>query len=100
MNWYSFLKWRTWRAIIAATESPPCTPRLPPSTKSTWTATTSSAFLMLTLAVMAFVIVAGARTPFGRVGRAFKDVPATSHGAHAIHAALERSCVRGKGVDC
>src|SRR5207302_9760506 len=99
MNWYSFLKWRTWRAIIAATESPPCTPRLPPSTKSTWTSTTSSAFLMLTMAVMASVIVAGARTPFGRFGGAFKDVPATSLGAHAIRAALERPGVRGKDVD-
>src|SRR6184192_560432 len=99
MNWYSFLKWRTWRAIIAATESPPCTPRLPPSTKSTWTSTTSSAFLMLTLAVMASVIVAGARTPFGRFGGAFKDVPAKSLGAHAIRAALERSGVEGKDVD-
>src|SRR2546430_1036967 len=99
MNWYSFLKWRTWPAIIAATESPPCTPRLPPSTKSTWTSTTSSAFLMLTLALMASVIVAGARTPFGRFGGAFKDVPATSLGAHAIRAALERSGVQGKDVD-
>src|SRR5256886_3663144 len=99
MNWYSFLKWRTWPAIIAATESPPCTPRLPPSTKSTWTSTTSSAFLMLTLALMASVIVAGARTPFGKFGGAFKDVPATSLGAHAIRAALERSGVEGKDVD-
>src|SRR5438105_12770565 len=98
MNWYSFLKWRTWRAIIAATESPPCTPRLPPSTKSTWTSTTSSAFLMLTLASMASVIVAGARTPFGKFGGAFKDVPAKSLGAHAIRAALERSGVEGKDV--
>src|SRR2546429_6860101 len=99
MNWYSFLKWRTWRAIIAATFNPPCTPRLPPSTKSTWTSTTSSAFLMLTLAWMASVIVAGARTPFGKFGGAFKDVPATSLGAHAIRAALERSGVEGKDID-
>jgi len=54
---------------------------------------------MLTLAVMASVIVAGARTPFGRFGGAFKDVPATSLGAHAIRAALERSGVQGKDVD-
>src|SRR5438874_6897079 len=99
MNWYSFRKWRTWRAIIAATFNPPGTPRLPPSAKSTWTSTTSSAFLMLTLAVMASVIVAGARTPFGRFGGAFKDVPATSLGAHAIRAALERSGMQGKDVD-
>src|SRR5437762_5957884 len=54
---------------------------------------------MLTLAVMASVIVAGARTPFGRFGGAFKDVPATSLGAHAIRAALERSGVEGKDVN-
>src|SRR5213592_1596725 len=48
---------------------------------------------------MASVIVAGARTPFGRFGGAFKDVPATSLGAHAIRAALERSGVQGKDVD-
>src|SRR5437879_7865654 len=54
---------------------------------------------MLTLAVMASVIVAGARTPFGKFGGAFKDVPAKSLGAHAIRAALERSGVEGKDVD-
>src|SRR5205807_3318673 len=48
---------------------------------------------------MASVIVAGARTPFGRFGGAFKDVPATSLGAHAIRAALGRSGVQGKDVD-
>jgi acetyl-CoA C-acetyltransferase len=35
---------------------------------------------MLTLALMASVIVAGARTPFGKFGGAFKDVPAKSLG--------------------
>jgi acetyl-CoA C-acetyltransferase len=45
------------------------------------------------------VIVAGARTPFGKFGGAFKDVPAKSLGAHAIRAALERSGVRGAEVD-
>lgn len=48
---------------------------------------------------MASVIVAGARTPFGRFGGGFKDVPATSLGAHAIRAALDRSHVEGKDVD-
>src|SRR5438445_6150809 len=48
---------------------------------------------------MASVIVAGARTPFGKFGGAFKDVPAKSLGAHAIRAALERSGVEGKDVD-
>ena len=48
---------------------------------------------------MASVIVAGARTPFGKFGGAFKDVPAKSLGAHAIRAALERSGVRGEDVD-
>jgi acetyl-CoA C-acetyltransferase len=45
------------------------------------------------------VIVAGARTPFGKFGGAFKDVPATTLGAHAIRAALERSGVKGSEVD-
>ena len=45
------------------------------------------------------VIVAGARTPFGKFGGAFKDVPAKSLGAHAIRAALERSGVNGSEVD-
>jgi acetyl-CoA C-acetyltransferase len=40
---------------------------------------------------MASVIVAGARTPFGKFGRAFKGVPAKSLGAHAIGAALKRA---------
>jgi acetyl-CoA C-acetyltransferase len=48
---------------------------------------------------MASVIVAGARTPFGKFGGAFKDVPAKSLGGHAIRAALERSGIEGKDVD-
>jgi len=48
---------------------------------------------------MASVIVAGARTPFGRFGGAFKDVAAKSLGAHAIRAALERAGVKGEDVD-
>ena len=48
---------------------------------------------------MASVIVAGARTPFGKFGGAFKDVPAKSLGARAIEAALERSGVQGRDVD-
>src|SRR5579864_2690131 len=38
---------------------------------------------------MASVIVAGARTPFGKFGGAFKEVPAKTLGAHAIRAALD-----------
>jgi acetyl-CoA C-acetyltransferase len=45
------------------------------------------------------VIVAGARTPFGKFGSAFKDVPAKTLGAHAIRAALERSGVKAADVD-
>jgi len=48
---------------------------------------------------MASVIVAGARTPFGKFGGVFKDVPATSLGAHAIRAALSRAGVEGAEVD-
>jgi acetyl-CoA C-acetyltransferase len=48
---------------------------------------------------MASVIVAGARTPFGKFGGAFKDVPATSLGAYAIRAALSRAGVAGNEVD-
>src|SRR6195256_5325595 len=48
---------------------------------------------------MASVIVAGARTPFAKFGGAFKDVTATSLGAHAIRAALERAGVKGDTVD-
>jgi acetyl-CoA C-acetyltransferase len=45
------------------------------------------------------VIVAGARTPFGKFGGAFKDVPAVTLGAHAIRSALQRSGVKGDEVD-
>jgi len=48
---------------------------------------------------MASVIVAGARTPFGKFGGAFKDLPATSLGAHAIRAALDRALGTGADVD-
>ncbi len=45
------------------------------------------------------MIVAGARTPFGKFGGAFKDVAAVSLGAHAIRAALERAGVEPGQVD-
>ena len=45
------------------------------------------------------MIVAGARTPFGKFGGAFKEVPAKSLGAHAIRAALERAGIQGADVD-
>jgi acetyl-CoA C-acetyltransferase len=48
---------------------------------------------------MPSVIVAGARTPFGKFGGAFKDVPAVTLGGHAIRAALERSRVAPDQVD-
>jgi acetyl-CoA C-acetyltransferase len=48
---------------------------------------------------MASVIVAGARTPFGKFGGAFKDVPAKSLGAHAIRVALSRAGVKAEDVD-
>jgi acetyl-CoA C-acetyltransferase len=48
---------------------------------------------------MASVIVAGARTPFGKFGGAFKEVPAKTLGAHAIRAALDRSGVKPDDVD-
>ena len=48
---------------------------------------------------MASVIVAGARTPFGRFGGAFKDVPAKTLGAHAIREALARAGLKGSEVD-
>lgn len=44
------------------------------------------------------VIVDGARTPVGRFGGAFKDVPAHELGAHAAKAALERSGVEGSDI--
>ncbi|MFI5283455.1 MAG: acetyl-CoA C-acetyltransferase [Candidatus Dormibacterales bacterium] len=48
---------------------------------------------------MSTVIVAGARTPFGKFGGAFKDLPATSLGASAIRAAVARSGIKGSDVD-
>ena len=45
------------------------------------------------------MIVAGARTPIGKFGGAFKDVPAVSLGARAIRAALSRAGIGGKEVD-
>ncbi len=48
---------------------------------------------------MPSVIVAGARTPFGKFGGAFKEVPAKSLGAHAIREAVERAGIQGSDVD-
>ena len=45
------------------------------------------------------MIVAGARTPIGKFGGAFKDVPAVTLGGHAIRAALARSKVDPKEID-
>jgi acetyl-CoA C-acetyltransferase len=45
------------------------------------------------------VIVAGARTPFGKFGGAFKDVPAVTLGANAIRAAIERAGIGADQVD-
>ena len=45
------------------------------------------------------MIVAGARTPVGKFGGGFKDVPAVTLGGHAIRAALQRAGVEGKDVD-
>ena len=44
------------------------------------------------------VIVAGARTPIGKFGGGFKDVPAVTLGAHAIRAALERAGLDVRGA--
>jgi len=48
---------------------------------------------------MSSVIVNGARTPVGKFGGAFKDVPAVTLGGRAIAAALERSGVPPDQVD-
>lgn len=45
------------------------------------------------------VIVEGARTPIGKFGGGFRDVPAVRLGAHAIREALARSGVPGDQVD-
>src|SRR5688572_24103646 len=44
-------------------------------------------------------LVAAARTPIGRLGGAFADVPATTLGAVAIRAAVERSAVPLDAID-
>src|SRR5260370_35249402 len=48
---------------------------------------------------MASVIVAGARTPIGKFGGGFKDVPAKGLGDQAIRAALSRAGVAAGEVD-
>jgi acetyl-CoA C-acetyltransferase len=45
------------------------------------------------------VIVAGARTPVGKFGGSFKDIPAVALGGHAVRAALDRAEIAGKNVD-
>jgi acetyl-CoA C-acetyltransferase len=45
------------------------------------------------------MIVAGARTPIGKFGGAFKEVPAVTLGAWAIRAALDRAGIEGREVD-
>jgi acetyl-CoA C-acetyltransferase len=45
------------------------------------------------------VIVAGARTPIGRFGGGFKDIPAVKLGGHAIKEALVRSGVGPDQID-
>jgi acetyl-CoA C-acetyltransferase len=47
---------------------------------------------------MAPVIVAGARTHFGKFGGAFKDAPATTLGAHVIRAALSAGGGQGDAL--
>ena len=51
------------------------------------------------MAIETSVIVAGARTPIGRLLGAFADVPAVTLGAVAIKAALERAGITGEQVD-
>jgi acetyl-CoA C-acetyltransferase len=50
-------------------------------------------------AVAKSVIVAGARTPIGRFGGAFRDLAAVDLGGVAIRGALERAGVEGSDVD-
>ncbi len=45
------------------------------------------------------VIVSAVRTPVGSFAGAFKDVPATELGAHAVRAALERAGISGDEVE-
>jgi acetyl-CoA C-acetyltransferase len=49
--------------------------------------------------VSSSVIVAGARTPIGKFGGAFRDVKAVELGATAIRAALDRAGIAGDQVD-
>ena len=44
-------------------------------------------------------VVSAARTPIGRFGGSFKNVPPTDLGAHAMKAALERAGVTGADLD-
>jgi acetyl-CoA C-acetyltransferase len=48
---------------------------------------------------MSSVIVAGARTPIGRLSGGFKDLSAAQLGGHAIKGALEKAGVSGDQVD-
>jgi acetyl-CoA C-acetyltransferase len=45
------------------------------------------------------VLLGGARTPFAKFNGAFASLPATTLGAHAIRAALERTSVPAEAVD-
>ena len=45
------------------------------------------------------VILAGARTPFGKFGGALKDLSATDLGVVAAQAAIKRSQVRAENID-
>ncbi len=45
------------------------------------------------------VIVAGARTPIGKLSGAFASLSAQDLGGHAIKAALERAGITGEQVD-
>ncbi len=49
--------------------------------------------------MMDVVIVSGARTPIGRFGGSFKDMPASELGAVAIRAAVERAGIEPSDVD-
>src|SRR5579859_1970691 len=49
--------------------------------------------------VVSTVIVAGARTPIGKFGGAFKDVPAVNLGGHVIKEALKRAGIKPSDVD-
>jgi len=45
------------------------------------------------------VVISAVRTPMGRFGGSFKDIPAFDLGAAAISAALERAGIPGEEVD-